>query len=410
MFDMRINGLILNSMLVVTAGIVSGKSAFGNDEGKSVAKSSESAPQSLSTLKSLSIESSNDKTSLHVEFDAPLVTVKPEVEEHGTFLQFQLKNTIVINPGQFVDGSGPFIQKIVAFQTNPKDAAIRLFTDRKSADLSPAIFVDVLENRLLVTLDHKKVTAVDSMAAKVAAVSAEMSKVDGSLPEVNAETQQDPLPDTTTKSSKDALGLQSKMVIATVFCLVLLVMGGVALFFKPAIRKRIHQTQSEVPAFKTLSSHSLGPKQKIAVIKVGDERLLVGITPGSITLLRNLDEKQPSVAAQQHNAFQLPERVRSKEPTQALPDRANRPASTPLPVAPARVVANKGYANVQRAASELQGVEVELRGAQKASQRPTGKGAKPTLPRPVANRAKVGSVDDVTKLIREKLKNLPQAT
>jgi hypothetical protein len=54
---------------------------------------------------------------------------------------------IVSNPGQFTDGKGPYFKKYIAFQSNPKDAAIRIFVDENAGLIKGATYLDVLGQR-----------------------------------------------------------------------------------------------------------------------------------------------------------------------------------------------------------------------------------------------------------------------
>ncbi len=392
--------------------------AFGNvsTEPKIPAESKITAVESVLTLKSIVAETADSKTNVTLEFDGVFAGTKPTVEDHGSFIQFDLKNTIVINPGNFMDGSGPYIQKIVAFQPSPKDAALRFFVDKKAADLIPAIHLDILEKRVLLTLDHAKIARNDSVADKLAAVSSHMAKGETSLvadapAAANvAPVDAEPLPtEKLTQNSAASDDLRSKMVIAAIFCIILLAFGAAAIVFKPTLRKKFGHVESEIPSFKTLSSHSVGPKQKIAVIKVGSERLLVGVTPGSITLLKNLDEQPVRMSAQSFAQPQLPpERPRPSEAPKNIPDRSSIQRVISKATKPELNAYQASKTSATLPSSDYEGVEVSL-SSRAAAQTSTRRLAKPTLPRP-APKGKPGSVDDVTKLIREKLKNLPQAT
>lgn len=68
---------------------------------------------------------------------------------------------------------------------------------------------------------------------------------------------------------------------------------------KTSVLRGLNQSQS----LKTVAVLSLGMKEKIAVIQVGEQQLLVGITPHTITPLLTLTEPLDQAQPAQNTAF-----------------------------------------------------------------------------------------------------------
>ncbi len=72
----------------------------------------------------------------------------------------------------------------------------------------------------------------------------------------------------------------------------LLVLGlilAVAFGAKRFMRSRFSRWQN-APLIQVISTTYLGPKREVSVIEVGEQYLVVGVTPNQISLLTRLDE------------------------------------------------------------------------------------------------------------------------
>jgi flagellar protein FliO/FliZ len=122
---------------------------------------------SMMTIGGIDGESDDAMSLINIRFvRKPSWTKLNEVQEHGSFLQIVLPNTIVPNPGEFYEGNSPYIQKIAAFQLTPNSAGVRLFTTENAAKTKQAANVELLGKRLVFTIDH--VHMKELLAAKTA--------------------------------------------------------------------------------------------------------------------------------------------------------------------------------------------------------------------------------------------------
>ena len=79
-------------------------------------------------------------------------------------------------------------------------------------------------------------------------------------------------------------------VVSALGLIVLLIVGGGL-----AMRRFARQTPVSVSSLRVVASLSLGIKEKVVLIQVGDEQLLIGVTPGELRCLHVFDE--PAVEA-----------------------------------------------------------------------------------------------------------------
>jgi flagellar protein FliO/FliZ len=74
------------------------------------------------------------------------------------------------------------------------------------------------------------------------------------------------------------------------------------------VLKRFNLTQQTVSQMKVVTSLSLGTKERLIVVQVADQQLLLGVTAQQITLLEKLDEP---LAEQQSTSVAMPKNLLS---------------------------------------------------------------------------------------------------
>ncbi len=443
------------------------------------------------------IDGESDKT---VSIVTVALTGRPEwanpvVEDHGTFVQVLLPATIVPAPGTFLDANSPYITKIAAFQVpnattgQPTDAAVRLFVNRDAAAVKQALISEILADRVVVTLDHKKLEAALASSGQIstpAAINgdienvntmtpAELVKADNAKPGVinNLEEANPPQASWPGVGSK-VPNLSAKLAIVSGFSLFMLVLLGIVYkwkqinpfsekfrssnsnhvreLFKKSRKHRVPGSEDgddfarDIAALtmKTISTMHVAPRQKLALVQVGTQTVLLSISPNGIQFLTNVAGANASAAvgggSQNHqNAFA---QISSVQGMQHLPAATGRNfedrldleelGETPSPGARMSVESPKipTQKNPIRAPSR-QGATIAATTAATT--------AAPTATPPAASTSSAGSSagssavakrvrvaitdngisdlssnqsaskpsDDITRLIREKLRNLP---
>ncbi|WP_210725534.1 flagellar biosynthetic protein FliO [Candidatus Colwellia aromaticivorans] len=68
------------------------------------------------------------------------------------------------------------------------------------------------------------------------------------------------------------------------------------IFISALVLKRFNFTQQNTSQLKVIASLSLGVKERLVVAQVGEQQLVLGVTPQQITLIKSLEE--PIVSSQ----------------------------------------------------------------------------------------------------------------
>lgn len=352
------------------------------------------AAEKIATVQKVDSEADEKNTLINLTFDSPLKGKTPELEGHGGFLQLSLSDTMTPNPGQFFDVKSPFVQKMAVFQTGPKTVAFRLFVKNNADDIKKAATVDLLGERLMISFDHAKLAALTPDVSKPAQAKTPTAEEIVANTEVRSDIA-DPageiLPKeaiSATKFGKDDFSLQKKMIPVAIFSAIML--SG--LFLLHVARRFFRRgKQSPMPAsvsMKTIASYNLAPKHKLALVQVGGQQVLLGVGPDGINFLTSMHSMsaatQPYVMAPQVPVMALEEsQAVASERTQHMRKKLLE-EKAPKQVAEAPATAKK---------TSTFSVAVDDEGV-----------------KPMVSHEGVGgqkSIEDVTNLIRRKLKNLP---
>lgn len=362
-----------------------------------------------------------------------------QFQDHGSFLQLNLPGAIVPEPGKFYDGSNPYLPKVAVFQVTPSEAGIRFFASKNAAKIKEALSAELLGNRIMITIDHLKLEALLAQAPapiELVGPPSELAQSNPTAESVIAQTEVStdiPAPaalfkgDAKTKAAAEAklasggIDLRGKLISVSIFSAAMLGLLGLTWLLRPYLRKKAAaKGLVSEPAFgmKTLASLPLAARQKISLIQVGDEKILLGVTPDNVTFLTAIGKSQPAQAPQAFAAPQsftrmLETRAESLEMRQA-PVLKKLPGNDPETLgAPKAETPTKAPVQEPVKASEpkakLQGGRINLSvGEDGVKQVPTGKRSKDSAKSPASEDSGDGqkAIDDVTRMIREKLKTL----
>jgi flagellar biogenesis protein FliO len=222
---------------------------------------------------------------LKVLFSEPLKEADVEVQHLDHYIQMNIKNTKVSTQEPFLDIEHSLLKKVAIFQSTPDTAALRLFV-----------------------VDGQKVQDVDAKHSMTEG---------GLLINVPAVPQAE-----TSASAFGASRVDLGKSIQTVgaFSLVLILFGLISVFLKSYLQKKRFLDQSNL-RIQSIASKVLGPRQKIELIEIEGQRILIGIAPENITMLgkfeRKFDVKQLS-GGSQGASVQVQERPTTPRNAQAL--------------------------------------------------------------------------------------------
>ncbi len=415
----------MRTHLIVASLLVAAHPAFA--AGK--AKSTPAAPK-LVTIGEIDGETDAKMTIVNVRLDkAPTAQTTFELQDHGSFLQLNLKDAIVPEPGKFFDGSNPYLPKIAVFQVGPNEAGVRFFASKNTAKIKQALSAEALGNRIMVTIDNAKLEGLLAQApANVELVgppaefAAKMptaesiiaqTQVSKDIPEPAALFKGDAKAIASAKLGSGGLDLRGKLINVSIFSGALLGLLGLTYLFKPYLRRKAQAkgfVQDVGITMKSLATLPLAARQKIQLIQVGNQQILLGIGPDSVTFLTTIAGGSPAAAVAtaaaatpmathaipQSFSRMLSERSDALEMKQApvlkkLP--GNDPESLASPKAPERnaetVKLSGGRINVSVGEDGIKQVAPRK---SKDLAKDDGEGQK--------------AIDDVTRMIREKLKTL----
>ena len=273
-------------------------------------------------------ETFDQMTIINIRFnEKPEWASVPKVEDHGMFLQITLPNTLVTEPGKFFDGAPPHFPKIAIIQTTPQDAAVRIFTVQPAGSVRDSSKTEILGNRLIMSLDHKK---LDTLLGSTG-VESEVQLVGPPVPSTTASLTAESVIDSTKirtdiaapslvlkKEGKSAsltgngtdLGLGDKLTKAAIFSGFMFFILICAWVAKPWLKKKKKLTDKNnnpILSFETEATMPLNPRQKLMVIQVGNDRILLGVGADSINFLTNLsngEQAHSQIASQASKVVQ----------------------------------------------------------------------------------------------------------
>ncbi len=353
--------------------------------------------------------------------DKPTWTKPEALEDHGTFLQIQLPNTIVPEPGKFFDGSGSLIKKIAVFQLTPTTAGVRLFVEKDAAKVRQVAEAELLDKRVVVTIDHAKLDALIAAETGV-----DLQKPAQTADEVIAATKverditapSDVLKGETPAFKVGGIDLRSKLIQVSMFMGGMLLLMAMAFMAKPMMKKRRAAKAGAEPILdmKMLATLPLAARQKLSLIQVGDEKILIGVTPENVSFITAIG--RPAQQAAHPAPAPMPRAFSGFLGGQEAPMPAPKLKDIPgndaeslraAPATPVTPVVKKGRIDVPAVAKTTRTPVAAPTPTTIPAKRSTNRltiavgddGAK-RIDEPAPGKA----IDDVTRLIREKLRNL----
>lgn len=106
--------------------------------------------------------------------------------------------------------------------------------------------------------------------------------------EVAEKVQKEPEPVvTTTQTPQVGKHVQANMDAGSMILSLLMVLA--LIIISALVLKRFNITQQGSSQLKVIASLSLGAKERVVVIQIGEQQLVLGVCPQQISLLQNLD-------------------------------------------------------------------------------------------------------------------------
>lgn len=393
-------------------------------EDKEAADADLEAVSNMVSLGEIDSEADDKLTNVNVRLDTkPQWTEVGEIQDHGSFLQVILPDVLVPESGKFIESQSPYIKKIAVFQLNQKDAGIRFFVAADAAVTKQATSVALLDKRVVLTIDHAKLKALLPTTAVATATTATAESV-------IAKTEVDKsiaAPADIVKNGKEpakvstSVDLREKLTNAAIFSGAMLMLLALSLMAKPYFRRRAAKhagTTEQQVSMKTLANLPIAARQRLQLVQIGDERILIGVSPDSINYITTVGKQAYSA-----QPMQVPRTfgklIEDAQAAEAIEMRQQRPMlkniegndeasfrQAPSPAVPKLPPPRAKTERAEKVAPPAPAPSLKNRPvrAQRVNIAVGEDGVKDLSRRPSDDDPK--SIDDVTRLIREKLKTL----
>ena len=353
----------------------------------------------LQTISKISSEFSEKISIINISLSQGLKNQDLPIQEHGSFIQFELPNTITTTPGEFLDVHSPFFSKLITLQVKPTTTAIRIFTTKDAKTIKENTNIDILNDRVVLSINH---LAFPKEPKATATSAAQLSTETTVKKRISAE-QAKPAP-------LKSLGLKDDFAIETYLkkIAILSIVGFLLLLFVLTM-KRITKNRKILggpsPRFEmqTLSDLVLAPKQKLSLIQVGETKLLLAISPDNVSLLTKFEETKPTPNIQEHlsksrniQKIAQPPNVLGEPPIRkSIPSKPkSREAKRPRADKSFRQHLKEGNMETKRINYAIDDHGIHNSRPKEGTQKDEESTKK--------------AIEDVTHLIREKLKSLPK--
>ena len=355
----------------------------------------------------------------------------PKVKKLSGAIQINLGLVEYNKKDKFLNLDSPHLNKVAFFRNSSNQTEARIFTHHPPEAVKESLDISIFENRIVVTLDHQLLKTFNQKyaSAKKLIASAKKKTVSASAEIVGpltpsklstaSKTPEQPIrlvgkssPELSIHNSTKKLGLISA-VMAVLFLFFLLL--------KPLIKKHKRRLamDSKEPLIN-LGTLNLAPKQQVSLVQVGGEKLLLAVGPTGINLLKDMEKPkvpsqnlvpQPAVGGQRSaqkinpptqqrlSPYKPEKKIYTETQQKRKPQNLNKPEQNLEKKRPNKKLATQEpVKNAKPKAEKPQSNEQNSNRLEPNLQKPQAKAAPVKEPE---------TIEDITKLLREKLKNLP---
>ncbi len=222
----------------------------------------------LLNLQNIESTISEDAATITLSFNEPVSERVFDLKEQDGFFQITMPNTLVLENNKFYDGKAPFLKKIAVYQVSPNSAVARIYVGAYDLSKSTkAILKTTMTGknavvRLPLSIFHKDVITP------------------ASTHEAPAKSPTLLLGDHDLEFYIQRLGIFSILFFASIFSFL-----SLKRFQKNKVFKAAGDGNFKM---KTLSQLVLSPRQKLCLIQVGSEQILIAVSPDQVTLMTRL--------------------------------------------------------------------------------------------------------------------------
>ena len=384
-----------------------------------------------SIIRDIDSASDDNRTFTTISFDSEYKG-KHSLKNEGSFIEIVLPNVTVEQPGVFYDAKSPFFTKIAPFQLNNNDAAIRFFVKENKLHIEKAIKVSISKDTMVIELDHKLASnksdlSDKSMPSANEVISSTAVRKNIEDPAKNIIAKSTPVKESSKKIASDESPKSTLLSYKKHLNLIAgLVAVGMFLFLGFSFYKNRSGEVTDLldvskDNIKTLATYSLTQKQQLKLVEVAGEKILLGVSGDNISYLKTLEDDANKFEANNLSNQRVVERSplqleKRENKVQRKPDPVSHPAPTASLKKPKnRSVSNYGKATDADAESNIamkmlskQNTDFSDERNVEISSKRKGATTKEAMASSEKSSRNDKAVEDVTKLIRKKLQNLPK--
>ena len=289
---------------------------------KSIEESTAKSSPSEATLNTVESDADSDVSRVTVVFSQSINPSKVALSEHGTFLQLEITDSQAAKPGTFMETTSPYFKKIAIFQPENSSSSIRIFAD-EALQIKQAIKMDVVENRIILTLNHKEFLALQQPKTASTEQGSTLQNTDIATSQASQQSANDAKEKVAALSNdspkrEEKASLAANMRNASLFIAFILILAIAAFYMKGAIKNRKSLgSNSDMVSMKRLSTMALNAKQQLSLIEVGGEKLLLAVSNDSVSLITHI--QKPETPIKVSAAKQMAPEISSPAVRKALP-------------------------------------------------------------------------------------------
>lgn len=277
------------------------------------AKDKKQPVSSLNMVQSVVGESSENISLITITLSNVLENkASVKLSEHGRYLQLDLADILAANPGSFYEANSPFLNKIALFETSNNSTALRVFSDEDTAVLAKIAELDILENRIILSIDHKSVqdglkSSTNSKTAKNFTQQLDelsnnqANKVNQQKTDLEApiSKSQEEIKTSIADFGKGgpAFDLTKNLRKVGIFMACLFLVLLFVLTLKRFRKNALLLQKTSEDALKTLGTLSLNPKQQLNLVEVGGEKILLSVSNESVSLISHIGQNDSNKTA-----------------------------------------------------------------------------------------------------------------
>lgn len=213
-------------------------------------------------------ETNRDLTIIKVSMKGTTPRKQPELENMGEYLQLNLPNTSVLEPGKFYDSTSPYVPKVGVFQTKDHQAIVRIFLAHTIKDLNTSVEVQVLEDKISILFNHH--TLLTSSSSTI------------------GQPNHKPVPDKETGSYQ--LGMSNYLQKLALYSGALLFILLLILLFRKTYGSKLRAATND-GSMAILSKLPVNPKQNLILLDILNEKLLLCISHDQVQLIAKFPHK-----------------------------------------------------------------------------------------------------------------------